>query len=354
VIWANTFGDAAIEAYGFALAGGPEADFDGDGVGDIAVSNQRSRTCASCSASGSVQLLSGVSGARLASFESVNDVAYYEGTAFGFAIAAIGDFDGDGRCDLAIGDPALSVNEIQGAGSVRVVSGRTGGEILDIRGSSDWDYYGYSFAALGDVSRDGLADLVVGAPANGPDGRSEYKNGLSYVRLIHGRPSAVVQDCNADGVDDRFRPDLFDTDFDRNGRPDACQLLAVNRTSVSISAGGAQQLLIRAGTAHARAPYAVLATLSGTVPGFTRDGIHVPINPDVLTRYAFTGGVLREFEGFYGLLDVHGTAVAKFVIPPGRLPLATIGAQLRFAAVVFAPSRALALGSGPMPLELVP
>jgi len=354
VLWANTFGDNGIQAYGFAIAGGAEADFDGDGIGDVVVSNQRSRTCTPCPASGSFQVLSGASGAYIMGFSRENDISYGEGVAFGFAIAAIGDFDGDGRSDLAIGDPARSVNELPGAGSVRIVSGRTGAEILDIRGSSDWDYYGYSFAALGDVTQDGFADLLVGAPANGPDGHSEDRNGLSYARLIYGRPGVVQQDCNQDGVDDRFRPDLFDTDFDRDLRPDRCQLLAVNRTRISISAGGAQKLMIRAGSAHARASYAVLATLSGTAPGFTRDGIHVPINPDALTRYAFTGGDWHEFDDFYGALDVHGTGVAKVVIPPGRLPFATIGTQIRFAAVLLGTSQRLVLASSSMPLELVP
>ncbi|MFB4314290.1 hypothetical protein [Actinomadura sp. 21ATH] len=99
---------------------------------------------------------------------------------FGAALAA-GDFDRDGRAELAIGipgeddDPGAATGDAQGA--VQVVDGRTlrqRGPTLHGRGAKGpYDRFGAALAA-GDLTGDGIDDLAAGAPGHG------------HVRILRG------------------------------------------------------------------------------------------------------------------------------------------------------------------------
>jgi hypothetical protein len=94
------------------------------------------------------------------------------GDLFGDALAA-GDFDGDGRDDLAIGAPTEDVGNIQNAGAVNVIYGLNSAglnaagdqmwhqNIPHIEGGAEaYDYFGAALAA-GDFDNDGRADLTI-------------------------------------------------------------------------------------------------------------------------------------------------------------------------------------------------
>ncbi len=115
------------------------------------------------------------------------------GDSFGHAVA-VGDFDGDGYDDLAIGVPWESENlgSPQG-GVVHIVRGSAGG--LTGSGSQVWhqnqpgihgtsesgDAFGYSLAT-GDFNDDNYSDLVIGVPNEGIEGHA----GAGMVHVIHG------------------------------------------------------------------------------------------------------------------------------------------------------------------------
>lgn len=85
---------------------------------------------------------------------------------FGRAMAAIGDIDGDGWSDLAVGDPDDSAGGAH-AGAVHLYSGRTGALIRSIVGAAG-SATGTAIAACGDVNGDGVPDVLIGAPGHQP------------------------------------------------------------------------------------------------------------------------------------------------------------------------------------------
>ncbi len=96
---------------------------------------------------------------------------------FGFAVTGLSDVNGDSVPDIAIGAPLVTYNGRPGAGSVFVIYGQkreqtvkaadlaNGGFRIDgrKRGAST----GYQLDSFADVTGDGLADLLIGAPSIG-------------------------------------------------------------------------------------------------------------------------------------------------------------------------------------------
>ena len=99
------------------------------------------------------------------------------GDAFGIAIASVGDVNGDGVTDLAVGAPGDDDGGTD-RGALYIVFLSEDGHIANaakiaaasLDGLSDGDAFGTSVAAIGDVNDDGIADLAVGAPGDDSGG----------------------------------------------------------------------------------------------------------------------------------------------------------------------------------------
>ncbi|MBK9384200.1 MAG: FG-GAP repeat protein [Planctomycetes bacterium] len=82
---------------------------------------------------------------------------------FGHVVRRIGNADNDGVSDFAVGAPAdSSVSARQG--SVWLYSGASGALLFRWDGGAPSDWFGSSIAPVGDVDSDGRDDLIVGSP----------------------------------------------------------------------------------------------------------------------------------------------------------------------------------------------
>ncbi len=176
---------AGTDRFGAALAAG---DFDGDGYDDLAVGVPGKAV------GGAVHLFYGSSVGLSASRDDQMDQSDIAGEAesnddFGAALAA-GDFDADGRDDLAIGAPLEDVDLVVDSGMVVVAFGGPVGidglrsqvfdqTVYNAEGGADGgDLFGSSLAGA-DFDGDGHDDLVVGAPHEAVN--SAYRAGSIFV-----------------------------------------------------------------------------------------------------------------------------------------------------------------------------
>lgn len=207
--------------FGSQLAAG---DFDGDGFDDLAVS-VKSDTVGGVSNAGSVQIFYGsttglsVSNDHIVTRASLGLVTE---VYFGYALTA-GDFDCDGRDDLAISTPFADPDDVPNGGDVAVLYGTINGLSSNgfqlwyqghngLGGSNeDWDYFGTSLAAgnwNGDSSNGHHChDLAVGAD---PEDIGNASN-AGAVYVLYGSSGSGLQTVspadqmwtqNTSGIDD--------------------------------------------------------------------------------------------------------------------------------------------------------
>lgn len=223
----------------------PLVSFDSGGIADLAIGVPYEDVTTIADA-GAVNVLYGTISSGLS---ATGDEIWHQDIAgvvddcetndiFGVALT-VGDFDGDGYADLAIGVVHEDLGAVVRAGAVNVIYGSAGG----LTEAGDWwfhqdtsgildacetdDVFGWSLAA-GDFDRDGYADLAIGAPGEDYDGKDD----VGAVNVVYGSSGGLTvtgdqfwhQDisgtANAAEAGDRFGRVLAAADFDGDRHDD--------------------------------------------------------------------------------------------------------------------------------------
>ncbi|MCK9481736.1 MAG: FG-GAP-like repeat-containing protein [Bacteroidia bacterium] len=285
-------------------------DIDGNGYDDIAVGAPFQNI--SSSDNGSVYIILLEKDGKVKSYSRINDNNNLFGREhwhFGSSVANIGDIDGDGNTDLAVGEPddtdALWILFLNSSGTLKGVQeigeGKGGfTDSFDINPS-----FGHSVTNLGDIDGDGVNDIAVGAI------------GRTYIDSVGSFFGAVwVLLLNADGTvkknikigngtggftgniknGDRFGWSVSRVpDLDGDSVPE----LAVGSTGFDVASGsGAVYILFLKGVPQVSVPHIAAPALQVQVyPNPAKEMLHISLSQ------AQSGKVSLQ------LLDMHGRVI---------------------------------------------
>jgi len=175
------------DQFGFSAAGG--SDLDGDGIDDIAVgaighgqSGQNSL--------GAVHLFS-ADGSLLTVIAGDEEEAMY-----GAAIVGLGDINGDGLGDLAVGAPYADIAGSAKQGQVFFYSGTSETPFRIITGDSDGEQFGSALARIPDMNGDGRAEVLIGAPV--------HSSKRGQARLFSGATGALLDSHSGSHSGEKF------------------------------------------------------------------------------------------------------------------------------------------------------
>lgn len=149
------------DRYGYVLDTVP--DQDGDGARDLVVSIEKAESATTIKNAGSVAVVSSASFEELVRWDGPGWEAH-----LGSAVAGLPDLDGDGRPEVLAG--AFNYAEFEadraGRGAAGILSSQ-GQVLLAFEGERAGDHLGASVANVGDVDGDGMADVALGAVQSG-------------------------------------------------------------------------------------------------------------------------------------------------------------------------------------------
>jgi len=192
------FDDPGVNQWGFIVGG--VGDIDGNGHDDLLVGGEDS----------TFHVYGGPNGNLIRTHVGIG--------AYGNSFALLGDLDGDGVRDFAIGSG--------GASRVWVLSGATGAELMQLS-RHPVDGFGHALADAGDMNGDGVPDVIVGAPCS-----PAFTCPRNYVYVLSGVDGSEIWRIEGDRPerDDRFGMDVHGAgDINGDGVPDFAVGTRVNQ-----------------------------------------------------------------------------------------------------------------------------
>ncbi|MSR75606.1 MAG: hypothetical protein EXS14_09095 [Planctomycetes bacterium] len=118
-----------------------------------------------------------------------------------------------------------------------------------------------------------------------------------------------------------------------------CSLLSSATSSISIAAGGAQNMTLTAGSSFGNTAYFVGGSTSGTSPGtVVSPSLVIPLNLDWYTDFTISYANSGILSNNLGTLSAAGSANITFSLPGNTLPAALAGLVISHAATGLPPN----------------
>lgn len=333
-------GPSAGSAFGAAVGGA--GDVNGDGHADLVISAMNTPS-PFYTFVGTAYVYSGLDGSLLHTWSGTT---FQEN--FGSGVDGIGDIDGDGFSDVAIGAVGNDVAS-PNAGAVFVYSGLTGLPLLTLQGVFQ-DFMGRHVDGPGDCNGDGIPDILVGSfgPGGGNNwaGRAWLFSGFDGSQLLQtngaadgdymGAGISGVGDLNGDGAAEvligssrishgglTFVGSAFLYGLDPH--------LHVSADRLSDAAGSVLGITIELPAAAAGYTYRTLMSVRGRGPSSYY--IDIPLTYDRFVGDSYSNIYpFSSHTGLHGVLDINGDATASITFPAGAYSFA-IGRTFYLATI---------------------
>ncbi|MBI2889878.1 MAG: FG-GAP repeat protein [Nitrospirae bacterium] len=141
---------------GSAVAG--RGDVNGDGKGDLIAGAE---TAFSGNSNGGAYVYCGATGQQLYAKGSEDNTCCMNGIGKLHSVLILGDVNGDSKAEFLMGVPWIGSSS--SPGYVRVYSGTDGTQLYQVTGENNADEFGTALASVGDLNGDGKPDFAVGA-----------------------------------------------------------------------------------------------------------------------------------------------------------------------------------------------
>lgn len=196
-------------------------DLDGNGIPDMVVCEQGANDGTGAiwilymdykDGSAMVQSQKRIAPENVGGFDQPKELA----PAFGYAVENLGDIDGDGITDLAVGTPKFD----DAKGNVWILFMKKDGTVKNSQSISDTtgnlgftlhenEFFGVTLANMGDINNDGVNDLAVGAHQSNRGGNNQ---GAVYILLLK-KDGTVGSSTAVHSLHENFSETIQDHDF---------------------------------------------------------------------------------------------------------------------------------------------
>lgn len=194
-------------------------DLDGDGVIDLAVGEEYADDGGTDR--GAVWVLFMKKDGTVKSKQKISQTSgnlgltFSDGVRFGFSLAGIGDLDGDGVSDIAVG----SVVENSFTGAIWILFLKSDGTVkstakidkytTSFTSLNTYDLFAFDIANAGDINNDGVTDIIASAPQDDNGGTDR---GAVYIIFLYSNGSVKGYQKISD-TQGNFSASLDDADY---------------------------------------------------------------------------------------------------------------------------------------------